>query len=201
MTANTPAYAHAYQFIRLTRHIPVVPSQKFRLPAAKARYPHLPNIRTTTRDKGNDFQGWAWRLFIITPSVSPPWWMLVCRWGRSFAPVTRIRGSCTGCDSFCAQSNSYVLPTTSATVATGVNLDVTGFVSPLFSRTAVEGSASQVVDPVPPAEEFALPVFYQVRQEQSAAGEMTENTMDSPVVQEQVIVQTNSPCRWFTSSR
>ena len=59
MTANTPAYAHAYQFIRLTRHIPVVPSQKFRLPAAKARYPHLPNIRTTTRDKGNDFQGWA----------------------------------------------------------------------------------------------------------------------------------------------
>ena len=38
---------------------------------------------------------------------------------------------------------------TSATVATGVNLDVTGFVSAQFSRTAVEGSASQVVDPLP----------------------------------------------------
>ena len=59
MTAITPAYAHAYQLICLTRHIPVVVSQKFRLPAAKARYPHLPNIRTTTRDEGNDFQGWA----------------------------------------------------------------------------------------------------------------------------------------------
>ena len=78
----------------------------------------------------------------------------------------------------------------SATVATGVNLDVTGFVSPLFSRTAVEGSASQVVDPLPPAEEFALSVFYQVHQEQSAAGEMTENTIANfPVVQEQVIIQ------------
>ena len=28
-------------------------------PAAKARYPHLPNARTTTRERGNDFQGWA----------------------------------------------------------------------------------------------------------------------------------------------
>ena len=36
---------------------------------------------------------------------------------------------------------------------------------------------------------FALPVFYQVHQEQSAAGEMTKNTVVSPVVQEQVIVQ------------
>ena len=59
MTAITPACAHAYQLICLTRHIPVVPNQKFRLPAAKARYPHLPNIRTTTRDKGNASQGWA----------------------------------------------------------------------------------------------------------------------------------------------
>ena len=55
MTAITPAYAHAYQLICLTRHIPFVPSQKFRLPAAKARYPHLSNIRTTTREKGNEF--------------------------------------------------------------------------------------------------------------------------------------------------
>ena len=59
MTVITPAYAQAYQLMCLTRHIPVVSRQKFRLPAAKARYPHLHNIRTSTRDKGNDFQGWA----------------------------------------------------------------------------------------------------------------------------------------------
>ena len=37
----------------------VVLHQKFRLPAAKARYLNLPNSRTTTREEGNDFQGWA----------------------------------------------------------------------------------------------------------------------------------------------
>ena len=36
-----------------------------------------------------------------------------------------------------------------ATVATGVNLDVTGMVHPQFSSTAVEGSASQVVGSLP----------------------------------------------------
>ena len=56
MTAITPAYAHANQLICLTRHIPGVPSQKFRLPAAKARYPHLSHVRTTTRERGNAFQ-------------------------------------------------------------------------------------------------------------------------------------------------
>ena len=59
MTAITPAYAQTYQLIYLTRRILVVPREKFRLPAAKARYPHLPNSRTTTRERGNDFQGWA----------------------------------------------------------------------------------------------------------------------------------------------
>ena len=59
MTAITPACAHAYQLICLTRHILAVPSQKFRLPAAQARYPHLPNVRATTRDTLNDFQGYA----------------------------------------------------------------------------------------------------------------------------------------------
>ena len=54
MTAITLAYAHAYQSIFLTRHIPVVPIQKFRLPAAKARYQHLPSVRTTKRERGND---------------------------------------------------------------------------------------------------------------------------------------------------
>ena len=37
-------YAHAHQLICLTRHIPVIPSPKFRLPAAKARF--LINVRT-----------------------------------------------------------------------------------------------------------------------------------------------------------
>ena len=36
-----------------------VPRLNFRLPKTKARYPHLPNVRITTRERGNDFQGWA----------------------------------------------------------------------------------------------------------------------------------------------
>ena len=56
MTAVTPAYAHAYQLICLTRYVPVV---HFCVVASKARHPHLPNAPTTTRDKGNNFQRWA----------------------------------------------------------------------------------------------------------------------------------------------
>ena len=59
MTAITSAYAHAYQASSLTTHIPGVPHQHFRLPTPKSRYPHLPNVRITTRERGNDFQGWA----------------------------------------------------------------------------------------------------------------------------------------------
>ena len=59
MTAITPACAHAYHVTGLTRHIPAVQNQRFRLPSAKAKYPHLPNVRTTTRERGNDFQGRA----------------------------------------------------------------------------------------------------------------------------------------------
>ena len=43
----------------LTRHTPAVQSPKFRLPSAKARHPHLANVRSTTRERGNDFQGWT----------------------------------------------------------------------------------------------------------------------------------------------
>ena len=49
MTAITPAYAHSYQATCLN----------FRLPKPKARYQHLSNVRTTTRERGNDFHGWA----------------------------------------------------------------------------------------------------------------------------------------------
>ena len=59
MTAITPAYAHAYQLMCLAGHIPIAPQPNFRLLAAKARHPHLPNTRTTTRERGNGFQGLA----------------------------------------------------------------------------------------------------------------------------------------------
>ena len=39
--------------------MPAVPRLNFRLAKPKARCPHLSNIRTTTRERGNDFQGWA----------------------------------------------------------------------------------------------------------------------------------------------
>ena len=59
MTAIFPAHAHACQVTCLTRHMHAVQSQKFRLPSATAKYPHLSNGRTATRERGNDFQGWA----------------------------------------------------------------------------------------------------------------------------------------------
>ena len=59
VTAVTSTNAHAYQSLCLTGRLFVVPHHKFRLPASKARIPNLPNSRTTTREKGNDFQGWA----------------------------------------------------------------------------------------------------------------------------------------------
>ena len=57
MTPITPAYADAYQATCLTRHMPATPRLNFRLPKPKARYPHLPNVRTTTRERGNVFSG------------------------------------------------------------------------------------------------------------------------------------------------
>ena len=43
----------------LARHMPAVPHQNFRPPKLKARYPYLPNARSTTRQRGNDFRGCA----------------------------------------------------------------------------------------------------------------------------------------------
>ena len=59
MTAITPAYVHAYQATCLTQHLPGVPHQNFRLPKPKARYPYLPNAHSKTRERGNDYRGWA----------------------------------------------------------------------------------------------------------------------------------------------
>ena len=59
MTATTPAYAHAYLAACLTRHMPAFPRQNFRLPKPEASFPYLPNARSTTRERGNDYRGWA----------------------------------------------------------------------------------------------------------------------------------------------
>ena len=58
-----------------------------------------------------------------------------------------------------------------------------------FSSTAVEPIAPRDVGSLPPVEEFTGPVYDHVHQEQFAAGEMSENMVEIPVVQEQVIVQ------------
>ena len=81
-------------------------------------------------------------------------------------------------------SEQLLLVYTTSTIATDVNLDITGLVSPQFSSTAVEVFAPQVVVSLPPFEEFIARVYNQVHQEQNVAGEMTLNT-----VQEQVTVQ------------
>ena len=61
--------------------------------------------------------------------------------------------------------------------------------TPHFSSTAVEPIAPRVVDPLPPIEEFTVPVYDKVLQEHFAASEMPENIVEFPVVPEQVIVQ------------
>ena len=59
MTAITPAYAHAYQATCLAQHFLCVPHHNFRLPKPKSRYPYLPNARSITRERGNDYRGWV----------------------------------------------------------------------------------------------------------------------------------------------
>ena len=63
----------------------------------------------------------------------------------------------------------------------------TDLVYPQFSSTAVEPSAPCVVGSLPPVEEFTEPVYDQVLQEQIAAGEMTVDIAEIPVVHQQVI--------------
>ena len=59
MTAITPAYAHAFQTTCLAQHFPGVPHHTFRLPKSKSRYPYLPNDRSLTSERGNNYHGWA----------------------------------------------------------------------------------------------------------------------------------------------
>ena len=59
MTAITPAYAHACQATCLVQHFPGVPHHNSRLPKPKSRCPYLPNARSITRERGNDYRGLA----------------------------------------------------------------------------------------------------------------------------------------------
>ena len=59
MTAITPVYAHAYQATCLAQHFPGVPHHTFRLPKPKSRYLYLSSDRSITRERGNDYRGWA----------------------------------------------------------------------------------------------------------------------------------------------
>ena len=65
MTTITSAYAHAYQETCLTRHMPAVPRLNFRWPKPKARYPHLPNVRTTTREGMGHLQTGVLALWMV----------------------------------------------------------------------------------------------------------------------------------------
>ena len=59
LTAIAPSYAHAYQALCPTGRWADTPFHRFRLPSAKAKYLNLPNNRTSTQKKGDDFKGWA----------------------------------------------------------------------------------------------------------------------------------------------
>ena len=74
-----------------------------------------------------------------------------------------------------------------------ISFDITGLVSPQFSSTVVEASAPQVLLSLPPFEEFSAPVYNQDHQEQIVAWEMTQNVVENPAVQEQVIVHEIPP--------
>ena len=58
MMAVTSACAHAYQATCLSRLMPAILGNFLRLTKLNARYPHLPNARSTTRERGDDFQRW-----------------------------------------------------------------------------------------------------------------------------------------------
>ena len=59
MTAITPANAHTYRATFLVQHFPGVLHDTFRLPKPKSRYPYLPNDRSITSERDNDYHGWA----------------------------------------------------------------------------------------------------------------------------------------------
>ena len=129
-----------------------------------------------------------------------------CRVLRSepcFVTGDRTSGASTCCHSCCTGSSveyiapspamTYVVPSqqlppahTITTVTADVNFDIPCLVNPQFSITAV---APQVVGSLPPLQEFDALVYNQIHQEHIVAGETTQNIVENPAVQEQVIVQ------------
>ena len=83
MTAITLAYAHPYQAICLAMHLLGVPRNSFRLPP-KSRYPYLPNVRSITREVGNDYHGWAIHADGVTRVVDGEIFAGWCVISRSF---------------------------------------------------------------------------------------------------------------------
>ena len=93
-----------------------------------------------------------------------------------------------------ALATTYAVPSqqlppayTMTTVTTDVNFDTTSLVDPQFSIAAVEASAPLVVGSLPPCEEFDALVYNQM--ETIVTTETTQNIIENPAVQEQVIVQ------------
>ena len=92
-------------------------------------------------------------------------------------------------DGMPAPTVTYVVPSQQLPPVFSTTSVTTGLVYPQFSNPAVVPSAPCVVGSLPPVEEFSAPVYDHVHQEQFAAGDITENLVEIPVVQEQVIVQ------------
>ena len=59
---------------------------------------------------------------------------------------------------------------------------------PVVQEQVIVQAIPEVVVSLPPVEEFTVPVYDQVHQEQISASEMTENIAEVPVVHEQMIV-------------
>ena len=57
MKAITLAYAHAYQATCLAQLFLGVPHHTFRFTKSKSRYPYLPNDRSITNERGNNYHG------------------------------------------------------------------------------------------------------------------------------------------------
>ena len=77
---------------------------------------------------------------------------------------------------------------TMESVTTGVSLVSNGLVNAQSPVTPVEASASKVNGSLPRLDESAALVYHHARQEQIAAGETTQNTVESPTVEEHLIV-------------
>ena len=60
---------------------------------------------------------------------------------------------------------------------------------PVVRELVIVQAIPEVVDPLPPIEEFPGPVYNLLHQKQFAAGETPETLVEIPVVQEQVVVQ------------